>query len=149
MLKVWMVKLVGGPMRNFQMLREVLPVPVTVIGCHSLPPTSGEREKLVQLDRLVLGLLALRACSASIPVSMHKKLNGRWCGIQLSCSIGEWDWSGDCSYLWRPFVIIAQMSPQHALTWIVTFLEKLRQLELPNSLSVMFFFHLVLYWYIL
>ena len=32
-------------MRNFQVLREVLPVPVTVIGCHSLPPTSGEREK--------------------------------------------------------------------------------------------------------
>jgi len=40
-----MVKLVVGPMRTFQVLREVPPVPVTVIGCYSLPPTYGEREK--------------------------------------------------------------------------------------------------------
>ena len=67
---------------------------------------------------------------------LRKKLDGRWCGKQLS--VEEDDQLGDCSYLWRPFVTIAQMTPWNAHTLMTTCLERPwdRALELPNSLSV-------------
>ena len=52
----------------------------------------------------------------------HKKFNGRWCGMQLSPE--EDDQLGECSFLWRPFVTTAQMTPWHAHMLMVTYLER-------------------------
>ena len=73
---------------------------------------------------------------------------GKWCGMQLS--VEEGNQLGDCSYLWRSFVTIAQMTPLHAHTWIVTCLERpwgswsIRTSKLSFSSVNFILFHLLL-----
>ena len=60
-------------------------------------------------------------------------------GVALQLSLEEGDQLGDCSYLWRPFATIAQITPWHAHACVDGHLSGVTLYTagtLPNSLSV-------------